>query len=71
MAQKELPFGKHHAFIIGINAYPTHPLISAKGDAERIATLLRGLDPNDVGIDEEETPSEDSSPKNNFEVHSL
>ncbi len=48
MAQHELPFGKHHAFIIGINAYPTHPLISAKNDAERIARLLQGLPTDDL-----------------------
>ncbi len=78
MAQKELPFGKHHAFIIGINAYPTHPLISAKGDAERIASLLRGLDPSNANTDEveegentEEITTEDSAPNNNFVVHSL
>lgn len=64
MAQHELPFDSHHAFIIGINAYPTHPLISARNDAEMMAGILQGLAADNA----EESSSERS---NTFQVHTL
>lgn len=73
MAQHELPFGKHLAFIIGINAYPTHPLFSARNDAERIARILQGLPADDLSNETilAGTSEESTQHSNAFEVHSL
>jgi uncharacterized caspase-like protein len=40
-ARDQLPFGQHHAFIIGINAYErVSPLQTAVDDARRLAEVL-------------------------------
>jgi hypothetical protein len=42
-ARDHLPFGQHHAFIIGINAYEkVSPLQTAVDDARRLAEVLSG-----------------------------